>query len=271
MFFSIYFNGKIGRRNMQIKGVIAANAFASLLTISPAYAAGASSPAWGGYYAGFTAGASHGTASPTVGTRNTGYFITTDPLQINPQASTGLSKTNLSGNLFYGFNRQTGNTVYGLEADISLDNFNEQYSSGNITYLTAPPSTFSVTTKVKSDWSISLRPRIGYASENSLLYVSAGPSIRRFKYDFLFTDSFTPEYVHVNQSKWTLGWIAGLGYDYKMPNDWSLRTEYLYSSCRNIVNTQSNLRATPTDGFTHNLNFQAYSLRVGLVKMFKMF
>jgi|GEM_PF-6130395 len=59
-----------------------------------------------------------------------------------------------------------------------------------------------------------------------------------------------------------------MGYDYRMPGDWSFRTEYLYSSYKNIVNTQSTFSFGPTEGFAHNLDFQAHSLRVGLFKSF---
>lgn len=256
---------------MTIKNMIAATVFAALFATSQAYAGDESSTTWNGQYAGFAAGASYGTADPNVHTRGSNYFIGTDASQLDPPASHTLKKTNASGSLYWGINRQAGNTVYGLEADLSLDSFDKQYGSGNMAALTLPGTTFAVTNRVKSDWSISLRPRLGYASDRSLFYISAGPSLRRFTYDFTYSDTtvFNTR-ISLSNRKWKLGWTAGAGYEFKLQDGWSLRGEYLYSFYRNIINTQSTLVTTfpTTDGFSHKLNFQEQKFRIGISKSF---
>lgn len=222
-------------------------------------------------YIGITAGASRGKADPTVNAKETGYFLMTDPIQTDPVASHDMDATNLTGRLFLGLNRQIDNMVYGLEADVSLADYNEKYSSGNITYLTLPTNSFSVTTKVKSNGAFSIRPRFGYVFEKSLCYISAGLAIRKFEYDFTFSDSPTwNEYTNVSESKWKIGWTAGLGYERKIRDNWSLRAEYFYSSYENIIDTQSTLRGDfpTTDGFTHKLDFTEHSFRIGLSMQF---
>lgn len=227
-----------------------------------------SSSTWDGLYIGIDAGASKGNAEPTVNAKEAGYFITTDPGQTDPEASHDMDATNFISSLFLGLNHQIGNIVIGLEADVSLDNYNEKYSSGDITYLTQPTATFSVSTKVESNWAFSVRPRFGYAFKKSLLYISGGPSIRKFDYDFTFSDTFGPEYAHINSSKWKIGWIAGVGYERKMRGNWSLRAEYFYSSYNKIIDTQSSLKTNSSDGFTHKLDFAEHSFRIGLSMQF---
>ena len=255
---------------MPIKNFVPLLYFAALFTVNSVAAENdqRSLSAWEGHYIGFTTGVSSANADPTVNAKAKGYFITTDPGQTDPQASRDLEATNVTGSLFWGLNRQIGNKVYGLEVDLSLTDYNEQYTSGNISYLTAPASTFSVVTNVKSDWAVGLRARLGYIREKSLFYVSAGPSIRQFKYDFTFTDTFHPQLINVNESKWNLGWTVGLGYEMKLPSTWSLKTELLHSSYKDIVDAQSTTIGYPNDGFTHKLDFTEQSLRIGLYRKF---
>lgn len=230
-----------------------------------------SSSAWEGQYIGFTVGPAKGKADPTVHAKVNGYFDTTDPDQTDPEASQNIEATNLSASLFWGINRRTGNILYGLEADVSLTDYNEKYKSGDIYYLTAPGSSFNVVTNIESSWAVSLRARLGYIHEKSLFYISAGPSIKRFKYDFTFTDTIpaAPQLINVNDSKWELGWTAGLGYEFKMQRIWFLKVEYLYSSYKDTINTQSTtIGGFPKDGFTHKLDFTESIFRIGVYRKF---
>lgn len=224
---------------------------------------------WDGQYLGFSVGASKGKADPTVNVKKTTFFTTTDPEQVDPQASHDMDATNFSGNLFWGLNRQTDNIVYGFEVDVSLASYDEEYNSGRITFLSLTSDSFTLKTRVRSDWALSIRPRLGYAIKNSLFYVSAGPAMRQFKYDFTYSDSPTyNQSANVSESKWKLGLVAGFGYELKMQGAWSFRAEYLYSSYKNIINTQSSLPDYPADGFNHKLDFMDQSLRLGLIKKF---
>lgn len=255
---------------MWLKSIVPAVSLAALFATNSANAEGEeiSRSTWGGQYIGFAVGVAHGKADPTVRAKANGYFITTDPGQVDPQGSRNIDETNLVGSLLWGLNRQTGLTVYGVEADVSLTNFDAQYSSGNIAYISLPTSTFSITTKVRSNWMASIRPRLGYAREDALMYVTAGPSLARFKYDFSFTDTNIPESASVHSSKVKLGWTAGLGYERKLQGDWSWKAEYLYSRFDNIIDESSALRTVPADGFTHKLDHEIHSLRIGLTKKF---
>ncbi len=256
---------------MTLKNTVIAISFAVLCVANPAYAGSNTAPSveWEGQYAGLTAGFSYGKFDPTVKTQGTGkYFINEDHAQVGSEGSHDLKDTDARGSLFWGFNRQAGRIVYGLEADLSLTYYNEQYDSPSIAYITQPAQSFSLSINIKSDWAFSLRPRVGYVLGKSFFYISAGPEVRRFKYDFSFSDKpVNNEYSHISEDKWGLGWTAGLGYEHKMQHDWSFRAEYFYSQYTNIIDTKSGLRNF-ADGFTHELDFEAYIFRIGLSKAF---
>ncbi|NDV19126.1 outer membrane beta-barrel protein [Pseudodesulfovibrio sp. JC047] len=224
---------------------------------------------WDGQYVGFGIGGAWGKADPEVQTQKGTYFITTDPDQLDPEGSRNMYGSDLSGNVFFGFNGQKDRFVYGVEGNLSLSKYDETHHSGNVTYLTLPTDSFSITTKVKSDWAVSIRPRVGYALEKSLIYITAGPILRRFEYDFTFTDTEGGgKSLHFNKEAWKLGLIGGLGYEHKLLNDWSVRTEYLFSTYTNIIDGDSRLASYPEDGFKHDLDFTEHSLCIGISKRF---
>ncbi|MBL4615647.1 MAG: porin family protein [Magnetovibrio sp.] len=244
--------------------------FATLLVTAPVFAQSTLTPSvdWSGHYIGLALGVTKAVADPTSRVKSNGYFVTTDPGQVDPQGSQNLKATIFNASLIGGLNRQFGNTVFGLETDIMLANFDEQYSSGNITYITVPGSTFSATTKVESKWIVSLRPRVGYARNSSLFYVSAGPALTRFKYDFTFTDTNGPESSNIRSHKTKLGWAASMGFEHKLQKGWALKAEYLFTNFSNIVKKSSALVTVPADGFNNKVDYRTNNIRLGLVKSF---
>ena len=119
-------------------------------------------------------------------------FITTDPGQTDPEGSRDLEEGNIFGSLFWGMNSQLDNIVFGIEADLTVDSFDKKHDSGNITYITMPAATFAIQSRVSSEWMASIRPRLGYAFDKSLVCVSSGPALSLFDYRFKFTDTNAP-------------------------------------------------------------------------------
>jgi len=248
----------------------AALLFSVLIACAPAYAESSSSQTadWNGLYAGVAVGMSKGTVDPAANSIANGYFITTDPGQVDPEGGKKLEETMVNGGVLVGMNRQYGNIVAGIEVDLTRSAFNEQYTSGNIAYITVPASTFNLTTKVTSDWLASVRPRLGYAHKDGLYFASAGPAMTRMNYDFYFADTAGPAFTRVTESAFKLGWSAGVGYEHKLADDWSLKAEYLYTRFTNIVKTSSQLSNAANDGFNHKVNYTLNNVRVALVKSF---
>ncbi len=263
-------NFNYGDSKMSVKKAILVIGLILLLAaeINSAESDTSANSTWNGQYIGFTVGASKGMANPMVQAKGTGYFVTTDPGQVNPQGSQELDGSDFRGSLLWGINRQRENLVFGIEAEFSLTNFNETYNSGNIAYLTVPATTFSMNTEVTSRWAASIRPRLGYARNASLFYITAGPAFTEVKYNFFFSDTNGPESVSLSNSDVKLGWAAGFGYEYKLKKGWVLTTGYLYSKFKNIVDASSALQTVPADGFIHEVDYETHDIRVGLVYQF---
>lgn len=223
---------------------------------------------WAGQYVGATLGVASGMADTSTVQSGTGYFTGDDFELINPQGSKDANGTDFNGSLLWGMNVQDGSTVYGVEADATWVNFSEQYSSGNVEYNTLPGTFFNTTTKVQSDWMLSVRPRYGFAQDASLFTVSAGPALTRFKYDFAFSDDAFNVATSASTSKVTLGIAAGVGFEHKLQDGWALKTDYLYYNFPNAASASSSLDLFPTDGFTHDASFQMHSVRIGVTKAF---
>ncbi len=261
-----------GHEKMKFRFVACSFGLALMLASHAASAEdGTSQPAnWDGYYAGLALGLSEATADTqanTIGGLN--YFNTTDHGLIDPQGKRSLDATTLTGGALAGLNRQFGNIVAGLEADVTRSKFNEQYGSGPINYLTQPTHTFNVRTKVTSEWIVSVRPRVGYAQNNSLFFASAGPAMTRLNYDYYFSDTFNPLDTRVTESKFKLGWSAGAGYEHKFTDDWSVKAEYLHTRFTNILKQRHDINTRfGADGFNHKVDYVHNSVRIALVKSF---
>jgi outer membrane immunogenic protein len=126
-----------------------------------------------------------------------------------------------------GFNHQTGNWVTGIEADFSGTSFDAtQTRNTNV----AP--FFALTTSATQDlqWFGTVRPRLGYAWNNVLTYVTGGLAYGSLKY--AYTQSNIPAggtvNIAVSNTQTTAGWTAGAGAEYGFGNKWSLKFEYLY-------------------------------------------
>ena len=76
--------------------------------------------------------------------------------------------------------------------------------------LMASPSTASVS----SDWLTTLRPRVGFAANNWLVYVTGGLAVANLKSNFSFTDTFAGATKLASISKTKAGWTVGVGTEY---------------------------------------------------------
>lgn len=235
------------------------------LLTAPATIAGENADSvWQGGYLGFSLGAEHSDADPTAKVKSQGYFTGDDFALVNPRASADIEDSHALGRIFLGLNYQSGQLLYGLEADLSFSDFNEKNDFGPVQYNTAPADSFTVATQVKSDWALNLRARLGYIHRQSLFYVAAGPSLRKFEYDFTFTDTFQPQLIREDQSKWRVGWTAGAGIEHQFLNDWRLRLEYRYSSYNNVFDSSSTTLGYSNDGFNHDLDLTSSAITIGI-------
>ena len=108
-----------------------------------------------------------------------------------------------------GVNQQTGDWVWGLEADIDYSAM-----SGSA------DCPLGVTCETKNSWLATGRGRIGYAAWTGLLpYVTGGAALGDIKASNSLLNS---------ASKTNFGYAVGAGLEYAMARHWSVKAEYLY-------------------------------------------
>ncbi len=111
-----------------------------------------------------------------------------------------------------GYNWQSGNLVFGLEADAAWADVNASITAAGIT------------TSSKTDALGTVRGRIGWAINNVLLYGTGGYAW----IDNKITVSALG--ASVSDSKFHSGWTVGAGVEAFFAPQWSVKGEYLYRS-----------------------------------------
>lgn len=120
-----------------------------------------------------------------------------------------------------GYNWQTGNVVFGIEADGAWADV-----SASATGPVAVPGfgVVSTTLSSKTDAMGTVRGRIGWAVNQVLFYGTGG---------YAWIDnklSLSALGVTVSDSKWHSGWTVGAGVEAFFAPQWSVKGEYLYRS-----------------------------------------
>jgi outer membrane immunogenic protein len=229
---------------------------------------------WSGFYVGLNAGAAFGRAQEQTTTvfSPTGYFASTSVPAIQAAGDQTTTKTDFTGGGQIGFNWQSNHVVLGLETDFEFLGFKTSTLNGSV-YPCCAPTAFTISQSAKADWLWTLRPRLGWAENNWLFYVTGGLAVTEIKGDFLFSDTFATANESASISKTRAGWALGGGVEYAWAGPWSVRVEYLHVDFGNFDNaktTSSNLTAFtpaiafPTNVFTHSIKFTDDIVRVGL-------
>ena len=192
----------------------------SLVVLSAAFlCAGAASAAdpepvpaaydWSGFYAGVNAG--YGCCGDDdVGIKRNGAFL----------GSPGnLEIDGFFGGGQIGYNLQSDQFVYGIEADAQLSGLEDSFDNGSL-------NLFSVDATSKVDAFGTVRGRLGIAQDNWLFYGTGGVAWGTTDYDVSGTSFLTSFRVRGNDTLW--GYAVGAGVEYAVDEDWSVKFEYQY-------------------------------------------
>jgi outer membrane immunogenic protein len=208
---------------------------------------------WSGFYVGGNLGAVTGASDLDAGVRpDTTYFNTgTDSDQVAAAGTGTLRQARFTGGVVGGYNVQVGHVVFGLEAGANFFDFDGDRTATDV-FISDPNVRFSFPQTVKSDWIATLRPRLGWACENWLIYVTGGPAWTRVKFDFAYVDdnaqpgSGLPGASARGSARATkTGWTLGGGGEYALSRNWSLTAQYLYADFGRI-HASAPLVPTPT-------------------------
>jgi outer membrane immunogenic protein len=233
---------------------------------------------WTGFYIGLNAGGAWGTFHATTTTDFNPaplggppvYNISNPPEDVAALAAVGaqnISGAGFTGGGQVGYNWQAGAAVFGVEADINYFRLSGSATKTGPYPPFFPPFTMTVNSQVNTDWLFTARPRLGYASNNWLFYVTGGLALTRLHGTFTFTDNLGPALETGTISEIKVGWTIGGGVEVGLWNRWTARAEYLYVDFGNVSTTSNNLVAPtpfPANVFHHGTDLSANIARVGL-------
>jgi outer membrane immunogenic protein len=144
---------------------------------------------WTGFYLGLNAGYGFGKSDWDV-----------------PAVSTSPKGALFGGTV--GYNFQTGTWVWGVEGDF------------DVSTMKGSTDCAGATCETKDSWLGTARARLGYAGWNNWLpYFTGGLAMGNIK---------ASNSALSDASKTRLGWTAGLGLEYALVANWSVKAEYLY-------------------------------------------
>lgn len=233
---------------------------------------------WTGFYAGLNGGFGGGTVKPTLNSSSAaaanGFPGSTD---------TDAQSHRLGGFLAggqVGYNYQLrNNVVWGIESDLQWSDVRALDRRDVMTSLNAntafPGNDLATThTTIRQNWFGTTRLRLGYSFADRLLaYVTGGGAYSEFTAgnSGIGTTLTPPLMVYSNTSgaatSTRIGWTAGAGFEYALGNNFSLKTEYLFSQYAGFaapyLNTAQSTPAT-TNGTFSTGTLGIHQVRAGL-------
>jgi outer membrane immunogenic protein len=243
----------------------AAGARAADLPAQPAYEAppiAAPVPySWTGFYIGLNAGGAWG--------RDDISSVDFSPraLAVDLAATSAATSPRLRPNGFtsggqVGYNWQTGNIVFGLEADFNYMGLRAS-QGGTLPFPSAPTLFFTANTSVSTNWLFTTRPRIGWAANNVLIYVTGGLAVtdERFNQTLVLLPPFV---VTSTASTTRAGWTVGGGVEWALNQNWSVKGEYLYSGFGTLTTSGVIVPAFAGSSFNNSAHLTTSIARFGI-------
>lgn len=145
-----------------------------------------------------------------------------------------------------GFNYQVNNIVWGLEADVSWSDINDDFVDPEPEW------------HADLDWMATIRPRVGLAFDRVLPYITGGLAIGGIELDAF--DNFGPPGPSTNDSNTHFGWTIGGGVEFAATDSISIKGEYNYVD---FGNEEYDLTSSPFFG-EENMDLQIHMVKLGV-------
>ena len=202
-------------------------------------AAAAPVSTWTGFYAGVNVGGAWGrfplettNGSPTL----------TDAAAGSAAETLTVRSTSFTGGVQAGYNWQSGQAVFGLEADINWLPLRASQGPAAFPFGSPAPNPFVVTQSVRTNWLATVRPRVGFTANNVLIYATGGLAVADLRYDESINDAGCCAWIeNASLSKTKAGWVAGGGLEVALQGNWSAKAEYLHAEFSGVATTAANL------------------------------
>jgi outer membrane immunogenic protein len=227
---------------------------AALLLPPAAAQAQQASPAynWSGFYLGLNAGGAWGRAESNTSLDPVGTFSSASSAQIAAAGTGPSSDSAFTGGVQAGYNWQSGNYVYGLEADFGA--FNVHASRAVTAISGGGPNTFTITNSADTDWLFTARGRFGALFSNVLVYFTGGLALTQLQVANFYSDNnvfaFTGSW---GASKTKVGWTIGGGIELPIARNWTIKAEYLYLDFGS-VSAAGTINDSFGQGYSHGIS-----------------
>jgi outer membrane immunogenic protein len=163
-----------------------------------------------------------------------------------------------------GYNWQSNCAVFGIETDWAWTNTKaSSFLSDGEGFPPSENDNMTVTSKLH--WFGTTRIRTGVVVDSLLLYVTGGLAYANLKRNLSFIESDGPRPTEVFSSRRTrLGWTAGVGTEWAINANWSLKSEFLYMQFQSDETTATS--ATISEGTQTRFKHEdsAWIGRIGL-------
>lgn len=235
--------------------LLSTTAFAAdaVYSYEPAPVAFAEVPAytWTGAYIGLNAG--YGGGKLKANGVAVDEFDEFDPVRLD----LGFTGSGFVGGAQAGYNWQSDSFVYGIETDIQYSGIEAETSASYSDGLDSASG--SVGGSI--DWFGTTRARLGFTpTDRFMVYATGG--VAYGKMEVFAEGAINGVGGRIDASKTKVGWTAGAGAEYAIDNNWSLKTEYLYTDLG---------KWTFAEGYIDNgvygsadANFKFHTVRAGI-------
>jgi outer membrane immunogenic protein len=168
-----------------------------------------------------------------------------------------ITKWGWHGGVTGGYNWQARCTVFGVEADWSWAN-----AKADKRFTLFDNSSEDVYVRSKMKWFGTVRARTGVVVDNLLLYVTGGFAYARFDRTLRVTDDSDTETFSSRDTRW--GWTAGVGTEWAINNNWSLKSEVLYLGFTNKETSYLSTVIDSGESFRVDHQDSAWVSRIGV-------
>lgn len=218
---------------------------------------------WSGIYVGGNSGAAIGTVNFRTDVIKNTYFFLQDGPAVEAAGRKQLQFFGYTGGIQIGFNRQgCSSFVWGVETDFGAFHVKKSRSVTRV-YPSDPPNTFSLHQSVRTHWLLTVRPRVGFACGQWLLYATGGFACTDIRSRGRFLDSFRV-FESSQITKTTYGWTAGAGLERALSCWASCFVSYLYADFGDISVSGALTNSNRLSTLRHRVKVRSSLVRAGL-------
>jgi outer membrane immunogenic protein len=225
---------------------------------------------WTGAYIGANGGLAFGKADAVTDAPEPGPYFAGSSLTAIAEA--GMQRIEPRGLLAggqLGFNVQSGSAVFGVEADFGLMQLDET-ASVTVEYPCCAGTDFTIEQGVETQWLLTVRPRVGVAAGNVLVYGTGGIAITNLDYTATFDDTFATAHADSQIQERRIGFTFGGGVEVGGGGRASFKAEYLVTDFGSVEMVSDNFTLndppvpSPAIVFPHMTDLRVQVFRAGV-------